>query len=71
MQIQLAKDIQNASRQLCHRQMNWFRKDSKFKWIQADQDHEQVMEEIMTLYCNEEANEPEEGTSYMYTSVML
>eukprot|EP00890_Picochlorum_soloecismus_P003763 jgi/Picsp_1/4388/NSC_01894-R1_trna dimethylallyltransferase 9 len=48
--IQLAKDIQNASRQLCHRQMNWFRKDSKFKWITADQDEEQLVKEIMNMY---------------------
>ncbi|KAI8109417.1 hypothetical protein M9434_000699 [Picochlorum sp. BPE23] len=34
--IDLAKDIQTASRQLCHKQMHWFRKEEKFRWIQAD-----------------------------------
>jgi hypothetical protein len=52
--------------------MNWFRKDSKFKWIPADQDQEQLVEEIMNLYCNEEANEPEDtGTSYLLLTYII
>lgn len=33
--IQLAKDIQTASRKLCHRQLSWFRDDTMFRWIDA------------------------------------
>lgn len=33
--IQLAKEIQSASRKLCHRQMHWFRKEDAFHWIDA------------------------------------
>ena len=36
--IQLTKEIQSASRQLCHRQMHWFRKEDRFRWINATRD---------------------------------
>ena len=36
--IQLAKEIQAASRKLCHRQMHWFRKEDCFKWVAATGD---------------------------------
>lgn len=36
--IELVKDIQSASRQLCHKQMKWFRKEDKFRWINATGD---------------------------------
>lgn len=37
--IQLAKDIQSASRQYCHKQMQWFRKEPAFRWLLVDDEH--------------------------------
>ena len=56
LQVHLTKEIQTASRQLCHRQMNWFRKESNFRWIQADQNMESILEEI-TTYWNRDQHE--------------
>lgn len=46
LQVQLVKDIQSASRQLCKRQINWFRDDPLFTWVDARQPLEAVVEEV-------------------------
>ena len=48
--IQLAKDIQTASRKLCHRQLSWFRDDPLFRWIDAAQGQESALAEILQLW---------------------
>ena len=46
LQVQLVKEIQSASRQLCKRQINWFRDDPLFTWVDARQPLEAVVEEV-------------------------
>lgn len=48
--IQLARDIQTASRKLCHRQLSWFRDDPLFRWIDATKGKDATVEEILGLW---------------------
>jgi tRNA dimethylallyltransferase len=48
--VQLAREIQSASRQLCHKQLSWFRDDSLFKWIDAAQGQKETVDQILELY---------------------
>ncbi|GAB4815722.1 hypothetical protein N2152v2_002768 [Parachlorella kessleri] len=48
--IQLVRDIQTASRKLCHRQMVWFRDDPMFKWVDATAGDDQVIAEILDCW---------------------
>ncbi|EFN51365.1 hypothetical protein CHLNCDRAFT_55198 [Chlorella variabilis] len=45
--IQLVKAIQTASRQLCHRQMSWFRDEGMFRWVDATAGEEAVLAEVL------------------------
>lgn len=51
---QLVQKMQSASRQLCHRQMSWFRDEKQFVWIEANRNFHDVVAEILELW-----NKPE------------
>lgn len=55
--VSLAKDIQTASRQLCHRQMHWFRKEPAFRWVHADQDPEDLLNELVMHWERSESED--------------
>lgn len=58
------KDIQSASRKLCHRQLNWFRDDALFRWIEAsERDEQDIVDEILRLWNKEthQGGAPEHG----------
>ena len=46
-QVQLVHDIQRASRNLCHRQLSWFRDEPLFTWLDADRQPEVVTADIV------------------------
>ena len=46
-QVQLVHDIQRASRNLCHRQLSWFRDEPLFTWLDADREPEQVTADML------------------------
>lgn len=48
-QLQMVRDIQKASRNLCHRQLSWFRDEALFRWVDAARDPEQVADDIMQM----------------------
>lgn len=48
--VELARNIQTASRQLCHKQLSWFRDDPLFKWIDASQGQKETVDQILELY---------------------
>lgn len=48
--VELARTIQTASRQLCHKQLSWFRDDPLFKWIDASQGQKETVDQILELY---------------------
>lgn len=48
--VELARTIQTASRQLCHKQLSWFRDDPLFKWIDASQGQKETVNQILELY---------------------
>lgn len=48
--VQLVKDIQSASRSLCKRQINWFRDDPMFMWVDARQAFDDVTEEVLSAF---------------------
>ena len=47
-QVELVQAVQTASRQYCHRQLTWARGLPLFKWIDADQGQEAVVEQILS-----------------------
>jgi hypothetical protein len=47
-QVELVHAVQTASRQYCHRQLTWARGLPLFKWVDADQGHEAVVEQILS-----------------------
>jgi tRNA dimethylallyltransferase len=46
-QVQLVYDIQRASRNLCHRQLSWFRDEPLFTWLDADREPEEITADIL------------------------
>lgn len=46
-QVQMVKDIQQASRQLNKRQMTWFRDDPMYQWLDAKQPTEALVQQIV------------------------
>ncbi|KAL4419077.1 hypothetical protein ABPG77_002218 [Micractinium sp. CCAP 211/92] len=49
--IELVKQIQAASRKLCHRQMTWFRDEEMFRWIDATAGEEAVLAELLERWA--------------------
>jgi tRNA dimethylallyltransferase len=50
VQEQLVRDVQTASRQLCHRQLSWFRDERLFKWVEGDRPVGAVVDDIIADY---------------------
>ena len=46
LQVQMVKDIQAKSRNLCHQQLGWFRDEQLFHWIDATQSIASIVEEL-------------------------
>ena len=46
MQQQLLAEVQGASRQLCKRQLIWFRGDPMFDWLDAERPADVIADEI-------------------------
>ena len=44
----MVKDIQQASRQLCKRQMTWFRDDPMYMWLDAKQPVADSVQQIIS-----------------------
>jgi tRNA dimethylallyltransferase len=57
--VDLVKDIQTASRQLCHRQMHWFRKEPAFRWVNVDQDPQDLLNELLMHWERSESEDRE------------
>lgn len=49
--IELVKQVQAASRKLCHRQMTWFRDEEMFRWIDATAGEEAVLDELLERWA--------------------
>ncbi|KAL4434476.1 hypothetical protein ABPG75_000917 [Micractinium tetrahymenae] len=49
--IELVKQVQAASRKLCHRQMTWFRDEEMFRWIDATAGEEAVLAEMLECWA--------------------
>ena len=45
--MELVNAIQTASRQYCHRQLTWARGLPLFSWVDAEQDQEAVVDQII------------------------
>ena len=43
----MVRDIQTASRKLCHRQLSWFRDERLFKWLEGGRPVDAVVDEIL------------------------
>ena len=43
----MVREIQRASRKLCHRQLSWFRDERLFKWLENDRPVEAVVDEML------------------------
>lgn len=50
VQEQLARDVQTASRKLCHRQLSWFRDERLFKWLEGDHPVGAIVDDIIAVY---------------------
>lgn len=46
-QVQMVRDIQQASRQLNKRQMTWFRDDPMYQWLDAKQPIDTLVQQIV------------------------
>ncbi len=67
MQIKLVTDMQQASRQLCHRQLTWFRDDAMYHWLDATRPAEELLRHIQ-----QELQKPQhEGTQVLSSSQPL
>jgi tRNA dimethylallyltransferase len=43
----LVREVQAASRGFCHRQLNWFRGDPDFRWVDAARPEEEIVAEVL------------------------
>ena len=43
----MVRDVQAASRKLCHRQLSWFRDERLFKWLEGDRSVDSIVDEII------------------------
>ena len=45
------RDVQTASRKLCHRQLSWFRDERLFKWLEGDRPVGAIVDDIIADYA--------------------
>lgn len=45
--LQMVTEMQNASRQLSKRQMNWFRGDAMYQWVEAARPVDEIVDDIV------------------------
>lgn len=43
----MVTEMQNASRQLSKRQMNWFRGDAMYQWVEAARPVDEIVDDIV------------------------
>ncbi|CAL8468281.1 g7821 [Coccomyxa elongata] len=51
--VQLVRDIQKASRNLCHRQLSWFRDEPLFQWVDAAREPAIIVDDIVAELAKE------------------
>lgn len=47
------RDIQKASRNLCHRQLCWFRDEPLFQWVDAAREPADIVDDIVAELAKE------------------
>jgi hypothetical protein len=47
LQVRMVREVQAASRKLCHHQISWFRDDGAFRWVDAAQGEAAAVEEVL------------------------
>ena len=52
LQVQMVRDVQAASRKLCHRQLSWFRDERLFKWLEGDRPVGSIVDEIVADFSS-------------------
>ncbi len=63
----MVRNIQSASRKLCHRQLSWFRDEPLYRWLDAARPADDVATEIATMLEAEthDAGEGQNGFAYL------
>ena len=61
-QVQLVAEVQRASRNLCHRQLSWFRDEPLFAWVDADRDAADVSADIVARLARGRPHQAERGS---------
>lgn len=46
----MVREVQTASRKLCHRQLSWFRDERLFRWLEGDRPVGTIVDEILAGY---------------------
>ena len=52
-QVQMVRDIQRASRNLCHRQLSWFRDEPLFQWVDAARQPSDIVNDIIASLADD------------------
>ena len=50
--LQAVRDVQGASRQLCTKQVSWFRDDAAFAWVDASGGQEAVVDAVLESWAH-------------------
>ncbi|CAK0779903.1 hypothetical protein CVIRNUC_004884 [Coccomyxa viridis] len=50
--VQMVRDVQAASRKLCHRQLSWFRDERLFKWLEGDRPVGSIVDDIVADFSS-------------------
>ena len=68
----MVRDVQAASRKLCHRQLSWFRDERLFKWLEGHRPVESIVDEIVAD-CSSPMNPgvPDDPTHTFYSQARL
>ncbi len=48
----MVRDIQRASRNLCHRQLSWFRDEPLFQWVEAGREPADIVDDIIAALAD-------------------
>ncbi|KAK9915049.1 hypothetical protein WJX75_004116 [Coccomyxa subellipsoidea] len=51
--VQMVRDIQRASRNLCHRQLSWFRDEPLFQWVDAARQPSDIVDDIIASLADD------------------
>ena len=62
-QVLMVRGIQSASRNLCHRQLSWFRDEPLFQWVDAAREPSAIVEDIVAALANDSHKGVSRGSS--------